>query len=324
MPTPRSPSELQNTAAQWVARRNNGESSAEDQRAFLLWINASDSHRRAYEQAESLWERMRNIDEIADRQLAEARAYREKCRKRPGRQKFVALAAALLLATGLLWYSDLLSHLNEQTYRTALGERKKINLPDGSQLELNTHSEATVHYSRRSREIRLIRGQAVFTVAHDDSRPFDVLAGGGRIRDIGTQFDVRLMEDRVSVAVLDGEIEISGNADAVPTRRLQRGLRLSYTRAGELTAPQPIDLNTVSAWREGQLVFRGQALKEVLEELGRYHPAGITVSTPQILDTRVSGTFPTDNLPLALHTMAAALPIKLTQTGPQHWRIDRR
>lgn len=94
--------------------------------------------------------------------------------------------------------------------------------------------------------------------------------------------------------------------------------------SGEVTSVQSIDINNFSAWREHKLVFQGQPLKAVLEELGRYHHASITVTAPKILDTQVSGIFPTDNLPQALHTIATALPIRLTQIGPQSWQIDRR
>lgn len=323
MPNAPSPSELQSTAAQWLARRNNGEPNAGDQRAFLQWLNASPANREAYEQAEVLWEQMRDLDDIAAHQLAEARAYLQRSQSRPTRRRFAALAAMLLLSIGAVWYADLFSHLHDESFRTVLGERKKINLADGSQLELNSDSEAKVHYSRRGREVSLTRGQAVFTVVHDGNRPFDVLAGSGRIRDIGTQFDVRHVEGGITVAVLDGEVDISGSKDS-KGQRLQRGQRLDYRASGEVGTPQIIDINTVSAWREGKVVFQGQALKEVLAELGRYHHGDITVTSPQILSTRVTGVFPTDNLPQALRTMAAALPIKLTQTGPQSWQIDKR
>lgn len=323
MPKQTSPSELQHVAAQWVARRNNGELNAEEQRAFLVWLNACAANSEAYAEAEALWEEMRGLDEIASQQLIEARKYLQHHKHPPRRRQLAAIAAMLLMSSGIAWYSDIFSFLGDQTYQTALGERKKFDLADGSQLELNTNSEAFVHYARDMREVRLIRGQAVFTVVHDNHRPFDVLAGGGRIRDIGTQFDVRFLDERVVVAVLDGEVEISAGSKTQGTR-LHRGMRLSYTPTSEITTPEAVDINTVSSWREGRLVFHAQPLKKVLDELGRYHQATITVTSQGILETQVSGSFPTNDFPQALRTMSAALPIKLTRTGPQHWQIDRR
>lgn len=314
--------EIQATAAAWLARRSNGEHSAEDQRAFLVWLNDNEANRAAFAKAEALWEQMRGLDSIADRQLAEARAFLASNRQQPTRLRF-AVAALALITAGVVWQADWLSYLNDQTYQTAVGQSQSFNLADGSRLELNTNSAAKVHYSRHGREVRLAHGQAVFTVAHEDHRPFVVYAGKGKIRDVGTQFDVRHNDDWVSVAVLDGEVEVSGRVDALP-KPLHRGQQLNYKPSGEVTSVQAIDINTFSAWRERKLVFQGQPLKDVLEELGRYHRATVTVTAPKILETKVSGIFPTDNLSQAMQTIATALPIKLTQTGAQSWQIDRR
>lgn len=324
MPLTDTPSakEIQATAAEWLARRNNGEHSAEDQRAFLVWLNANQANRDAFAKAEALWEQMRGLDGVADQQLAEARAFLVKNRQQPVHRRY-AVAALALITAGVVWQADWLSYLNDQTFQTAVGQTQSFDLADGSRLELNTNSAARVHYSRHGREVRLSRGQAVFTVAHEKNRPFNVYAGHGKIRDVGTQFDVRYNDDWVSVAVLDGEVEVTASVDALP-KPLHRGQQLNYKPSGEVTSVQAVDINTFSAWRERKLVFQGQPLKEVLEELGRYHRASITVTAPKILDTKVSGIFPTDNLPQAMQTIAMALPIKLTQTGAQSWQIDRR
>ena len=319
---PSATKETQATAAAWLARRNNGEHSAEDQRAFLVWLNATKANRAAFAKAEALWEQMRGLDTIADQQLVDARAFLANNRQQPARRRY-AVAALSFITAGVVWQADWLSYLNDQTYQTAVGQSQSFNLADGSRLELNTNSAAKVHYSRHGREVRLAHGQAVFTVAHEDHRPFVVYAGKGKIRDVGTQFDVRHNDDWVSVAVLDGEVEVSGRVDALP-KPLHRGQQLNYKPSGEVTSVQAIDINTFSAWRERKLVFQGQPLKDVLEELGRYHRATVTVTAPKILETKVSGIFPTDNLSQAMQTIATALPIKLTQTGAQSWQIDRR
>ncbi len=237
--------EIQATAAEWLARRNNGEHSAEDQRAFLVWLNANEANRAAFAKAEALWEQMRGLDSIADQQLAEARAFLVKNRQQPARHRY-AVATLALITAGVVWQADWLSYLNDQTYQTAVGESRSIDLADGSRLDLNTNSAAKVNYSRAGREVRLVYGQAAFTVVHGDHRPFEVYAGKGKIRDIGTQFDVRYNDDWVSVAVLDGEVEVSGSVDA-PPKPLHRGQQLSYTPSGEITSMQAVDIHTFSA-----------------------------------------------------------------------------
>ena len=112
------------------------------------------------------------------------------------------------------------------------------------------------------------------------------------------------------------------STDASALCRCRIALRVRQNDARQFV--QFPHINSFSAWREHKLVFQVRPLKAVPEELGRYHHASITVTAPKILDTQVSGIFPTNNLPQALQTIATALPIKLTQTGPQSWQIDRR
>lgn len=309
-------------ATEWLARRNNGEHSAEEQRAFLVWLNACAAHREAYASAEALWEQMRALDTVADRQLSEARSFLVRKRRRPALRRF-AIAASVLIVAGLAWKLDPLSYLEDETYRTARGQVKAVDLADGSRLELDTDSEAHVHYSRHGREIRLTRGRALFSVAHGDRRPFEVIAGDGRIRDIGTRFDVRHFASGVSVAVLDGEVEVLARASSEPLS-LRRGQQAGYGPAGEPVPVRVIDPDTYSSWHDGKLIFRARPLREVLEELGRYQSAVLTVTAPGVMDTQVSGVFPINDLAQAMQTIAATLPVRLTRTGEQAWRIDKR
>lgn len=315
-------SDAREQAAAWLARRNNGEHGAEEQRAFLVWINASAENREAYAEAEALWENLRGLDGVAGRQLAEARGYLARKRRRPALRRLAA-AAAVLLVAGVTWHLDPLSYLDDQTYRTAQGQIKTIDLADGSRLELDTASAAHVHYSRHGREIRLEHGRAVFTVAHGDARPFEVFAGRVKVRDIGTQFDVRHRADGVAIAVLDGEVEVAGKAGDA-TVALRRGQQIGYAPDGAAGPIQVVDIDSYSAWREGKLVFQARPLREVLAELGRYQPASLTVTAPKVLDTQVSGIFPTDNLEQALQTVAATLPVRIIRTGEMAWQIDPR
>jgi transmembrane sensor len=320
MPHFSSPESPHAEATRWVAQRRGGDCSPEEQRAFLRWLNADKANGKAYAQAENLWQQLGGLDTIADRQLHEARAYLAQKRRKSFRRSMIGFALAASLVA-VAWQADWLSYLNDQSYRTALGERKSVMLADGSRVDINTGSEVAVHYSRRGRELRLIRGQAAFAVAHNDTRPFDVLAEKMRIRDIGTQFDVRQRADRVEVSVLEGNVEVSAR-DGAAVQPLRQGQRLSYSAAGDTTAIESIDINAAGAWRDGRIVFKSQPLGEVLAELGRYHTASVAVTSPRILTIKVSGAVPSGDLELALTTIAATLPAKLTRTGPQSWRID--
>lgn len=313
--SPHSFQDPQAEAAKWYARRRSGDCSSDEQKSFLRWLNVDEANRKAYDEVESLWQQLGGLE--TGRHIEEARAHLAAARRRPARRRMLGFALAASLIAALSW--SWLDFSDEQIYRTAVGGRQDIALADGSRLELDTDSEIVVRYSRHHRELELVRGQAAFTVVHDGARPFVVRAGKRLIRDIGTQFNVRKDADRLSVAVMAGEIEVSGSDG---TQSLHQGQKLSYSSQGRLSSVESVDVAATTAWRSGQLVFRAQPLGEVLAELERYHAVKLVVTSSRIMTTKVSGTFPTDDLALALKTMAAAIPIKVTRTGPASWRID--
>ena len=86
-------------------------------------------------------------------------------------------------------------------------------------------TQASVHFHRDRREVRLRTGQILFTVAPDATKPFDVLADNTRVRVIGTQFSVRhlpagALPGKVEVRVAEGRVEVSGKTADGPMTRL--------------------------------------------------------------------------------------------------------
>jgi len=80
---------------------------------------------------------------------------------------------------------------------TDIGESRRIGLADGSEIVLNTASEVSVAYTGNRRALRVIRGEALFKVAKDDSRPFLVYAGQVVVRATGTAFVIRRIDANI-------------------------------------------------------------------------------------------------------------------------------
>jgi len=72
------------------------------------------------------------------------------------------------------------------------------------------------------------------------------------------------------------------------------------------------DIAATNAWQKAQLVFKGQPLSVVLEQLGRYHEVKLKVTDPRLQALKVSGVFPSNNLKLAHDNIAGALPVKIS------------
>lgn len=299
---------LQQQAIDWLLRLQLETCTEANHQAFARWLAEDASHRQIYQQVETHWQWMAQFknQEFPERQ----QALRYK-RKLPVKVWTYSLASTMLLVLGLTAFSANGWLGVFATYSTEKGERQTINLADGSTLELNTDSEVRVHLNHWQRSVELVRGEVFFQVAHDEQKPFEVRADNGRIRDIGTAFDVYRQAEQVTVAVQEGIVEI----ETLGTRQLTAGQQLRFNHNGEFQALEKLKTTELTAWRQGKMVFHNQSLKEVLVELSRYHNTPIHLQDSALNDLRVSGTFHTAKLEDALNAISSLLPVTIQQTA---------
>lgn len=222
-----------------------------------------------------------------------------------------AAAAVVLLTIGVVCTLAYLQ-LRPPHYETAIGEQRDVLLPDGSRITLNTDTAVTVHYADSVRRIDLERGEAVFSVKHDTQRPFDVAAGGTLTRALGTEFNVDMRRDRISVSVLEGVVRVSAAGDAgtgEPTAipALTQGRTAEMHRGDGRIAETAADLNRIHAWRARRLEFSDTPLPDALAEFNRYSTAHVVIGTPELQSVRVSGVFSIGDTEAFLFSLREAL-----------------
>jgi transmembrane sensor len=307
---------LRDQAVDWLLRLRSPTCSAAERLEFEYWLIQSPSHSQVFEQVERYWEWMEPFNSMPFNARDKALSYQPK----PKRQLMVyATAALLLLCVGLNLYWLQVGFLFPKTYQVAKGTRQTFMLADGSSMELNTDSVARVQVTPWQRNVELLRGEAFFKVAHDDRLPFQVHSGNGTIRDIGTAFEIYKKTGQVLVAVQEGIVEVETQG----RHRLNAGQQLAYADNGDILTAEPQDIDSLTAWRRGQLVFRGRRLDDVLAEVGRYHAKHIRLQDKQLAGLRVSGTFPTDRLDSLLNAVASILPVHVDYLGNEDIVLKR-
>jgi transmembrane sensor len=316
-------SDIRHQAAAWLARRHSGAWTLRDRTALEAWLNGSPEHRRAYRQVARLWGDLDAVKPGVAELTAAARRYRPQTSRARSRLEGAAwgLAALLLLTAGSAYWHWLGF---ETRYRTAKGETQEIVLADGSTLRLNTDSELTAAVGAARRRVDLLRGEALFDVAHDAARPFVVTAGAGRFEDLGTRFDVYVQDHRVAVNVLAGRVQIDSPANGETLAVLSAGDAAAYNAEGRLVPGYRSDVQSAASWLDGTLVFDDMPLPQVTAELSRYHPVSFELADRRLADIRISGRFQSGNLAVLLKTLEASFPIRITRPDAEHVRIERR
>ena len=304
-------------ASFWVLRLHADDCTAAERREFQAWLAKAPTHLQAYQKAEGLWQSFSLANQHPAQQIAFARDQLRQARQQQHHRQQIRsgrlAAAALLLATGIAPFGW--NWLQTETYSTVKGQRAEITLSDGSHVELNTDSQVRVNYAGQTRQVSLDRGEALFTVAHNPEKPFEVIAAAGRIRDIGTRFNVNQWRGETIVSVLEGEVAVSTGSSSI-TQNLLPGQQIHYDNSGSISALAEFDHKTITAWRDGLLVFKKASLSEVLDQLSRYHGIELKISDPKLRDLKVSGDFPSNDLNRALDVITTALPIKANRDNP--------
>jgi transmembrane sensor len=209
-------------------------------------------------------------------------------------------AVVLLLAASVLWWLRDGEFLRlPKTYQTARGEQRVAQLPDGSEVHLNTDSAVVVRYTRKERVLELARGQAFFTVANEDSRRFRVAAGDAHVLAVGTQFDVYRMLDATVVTVVEGTVGVlvgelpPPGIDELPINatRVQAGYQLRIDAEGVSAQPIPVDVRQAVAWQQRKIAFEQRPLGEVADEFNRYGSIPIEIDDAALRALPISGVF---------------------------------
>ncbi|WP_020563982.1 FecR family protein [Methylosarcina fibrata] len=320
-PAPNALSEPQRQALRWLSRLNAATCSDRDRQIFEDWLAEAPEHAEAYLQAQQFWQQLGGLTDVAGARLKDARGYVQTARTTRRRRNTTLLALAL--AAGLcVLQPELVLKLTSQSYQTAKGEQTAINLADGSRIELNTDSDLRVARLFGSRTVWLERGEAWFDVKHDGAHPFEVIAGNGRIRDVGTRFNVSRDGDNTTVEVEEGIVALS--RDGSPEQWVKAGQQSGFDAEGRLRPVHAGDSNAAGSWRRGLLIFKRQTLSDVLRQLARYHQVEFELPDAKLQSLSVSGRFSTSNLDESLNTLANGLDVKITRLSPMRVSIEAR
>ncbi|MCW5760305.1 MAG: FecR domain-containing protein, partial [Phenylobacterium sp.] len=221
-----------------------------------------------------------------------------------------AAALAVVIAPGLTGPAT-------ETYATAKGERRTVELADGSTIDLNGGTRLSVTLARDGRYVTLSEGQAVFDVAHAARRPFYVAAGDRTVRVVGTQFDVRRLAGKVSVTVARGAVEVRPAAGAAgKAYRLHPGQRLDHQEGAPTAQVATAEPAEVLGWRTGRLVYRGQPLSEVVADLNQQFSTQIHIEDAALAATPISGVLVLDSQDAVIRRLALLVPVSAVRSGP--------
>jgi transmembrane sensor len=307
-------------ASLWLARLDRGLTD-EERSGLREWLRDI-MNNRAFLEMGKLWRGLEIVSVLSELFPLNPEVLNPQPRRSFPNVALAAIAAACISAVGTLFLAGdtpwsvfaakpVSRPMFSEMWRTGVGEKRVSRLADASMATLNTNSRIVVFYASLARDVYLSYGEAQFDVARDPARPFNVYAGKRVLQSSGGSFNVRVFpDDNVELTVTDGQVKIL----YVPSRPLvdpPERLRDSFMQVDTIVGPQemalvepsiqsvrklePNEVDARLAWQRGEVVFQGEPLEQVLQEVSRYTNTRFVIGDDRLRDLRVGGYFKIGN-----------------------------
>lgn len=233
-----------------------------------------------------------------------------------GLMKVAAVLAGLVISILVLYYVRKPSYVYISTPYAAI---KTVWLPDSSEVVLNAHS--SIRFNRNSttgkREVS-VTGEAFFKVRHIDidgkAQPFEVQAGNTVIEVLGTEFNVKNINNTTGVLLRQGKVRFkvpASNAETI----MQPNDYCLYNAAQGKIITRVADPVLFTSWMEHKYRFENTTVKEVCETLKAYYGYDFIIHNDKLDKQTFSGTLELQNEQVMLTVLGELFKTKITKEG---------
>ena len=336
-PTPEPSDEIQRAASEWIVRLDRG-LTASEQDGYSQWLASDPRHREAMTYMCWGWEELDRLAGLETTQLSDPDPDLFAPKRTGLRSKKIllftalasTLAAAAMVAVG--FYIKRSHHLRAETPVVATNiepettEYERRLLDDGSVAELNRGTSISVEFTPAERHVRLVHGEANFTVAKNPARPFVVEASGVAVQAVGTVFNVRMEPGLVDVLVSEGTVKVAPSTLSTGAASAREPL---YIKAGQhalvslVAGGIHVDISNISsekigqdlAWRPRTLDFDDAPLSEIVASFNAHNTVKLVIGDDSLKTLRLSVTFRSDNVEGFLRLMDSDFDMRAERRG---------
>lgn len=312
---------LSNEAAEWFVRLRDDSLGERHRERNVRWLKQSPAHIAELLRIQQVYKALRaaklesrppappgesesNVVELMPRQLPPAT---EPVQSRVRFQSWKVAASVACLAVSLLLGFMVKVAWLDHTLETDLGEWRSATLTDGTQVRVGPGSLLRVAFGDDHRSVRLIRGEAMFEVAKDHSRPFFVRSEMVGVLAVGTAFRVSRRGGEDVVTVTEGTVavyrdsrdSVRGAVAEAPAQLAEAlveatggvavtaGEQVSVSKTKPV-AKQKVNVDYELGWADGWLTYENKTIAEVAGEFNRRNRVKIVIEDPSIAARRLA------------------------------------
>lgn len=217
-----------------------------------------------------------------------------------------AAAAVIMLGIGGLAYFLLNPSPSYTQISTADGERRTVQMEDGSRLVLNAGSTVRISDDfSRERKLHILDGEVFVDVKGNMQKPFIVESGPLTTRVLGTSFNISAYEAlrKLSVGVVSGKVSVKA---AGKVNILEKGRELVYDRQLGTSSVTVLDPGTIE-WQQGKLILNDVSFDDMVVLMKKNFGIQITSTEDHVKATRYTTELSTTMEPVKAAEVLAAI-----------------
>ncbi|MCF8715148.1 FecR family protein [Joostella atrarenae] len=218
----------------------------------------------------------------------------------------IAASIIVLIGVGLsTWFAfnpkETISYI---LIATNENEIKNIVLQDSSVVTLNENSQLRLpnKFPSNSRHV-ILNGEAYFKISKDKKRPFTVTANNIITKVLGTQFNIKMDGNIISVALVEGSVDVKG---LQTSKVLKPNEKINFNLKNKKIDTELFNPKEELLWMTKTMTFNNTSLLEIVKLLEKKFEVSIDLENSILNDVKVSGTFANQSLTSILMAVTKA------------------
>ena len=198
-------------------------------------------------------------------------------------------------------------------FETKTGEQKKIVLPDGTSVILNSNTSISYDkgYNGTQRIVHL-SGKAFFRVTKNPGKPFSVYSTNYSTTALGTSFYVSAdSSEDYSVRLLEGKLKLSAFSGH-QTAFLNAGEEALWQKGQKNFLKHHFDSSYLHQWQTGKITFLKTPAPEAFDILQQWYGVEIIDNRKEKTKTAINGTYENVSLEDILKVTCFTLNCQIT------------
>lgn len=298
-----------------------GGANEQEKAKILEWVRSDSSNAQFFSSLKHAWS-LKSAEELAKEEPVKSVPFsKEYIRENgPATKRLLGVRRGFFIATALsvaalfvLFFSlhlsmkakiesykseitFLLSQTDAQyEYSTPYGVKGRVELPDGSNVWLNSGSKISFppKFEGEYREISF-SGEGYFEVVSNPSKPMQIeLNSGHKVNVLGTTFNLSSYnnDSMISLLLIKGEVNVKSPAKGELLKVKPNEKLIIDLPAGKHLKEMPKEFLPTIGWKSGWLVFEETPLEEVFKKMERWYGQKIEVRDPAVLSKRLTAKF---------------------------------